>query len=155
MSQTHENAAAESDTSPVIAKGIDDEPLAGNQLNYGSFMGWGIAILCVVYTAFCSSCPKQRGHHCAFDGQAAGRKGGAMRGKTRARSWLRAKLRRRPDTPVAPVQKVISPTKFSLCPPAPTSLSGVPGGLQMACQVDGKSAPSAKDGAKEPWFSMH
>lgn len=52
MSQTHENAAAEAATGPIIAKGIDDEPQAGNQRNFGSVLGWGIAILCVLYTAF-------------------------------------------------------------------------------------------------------
>lgn len=52
MSQTHESAAAEADAGSIIAKGIDDEPLAGNQRSFESWMGWGIAILCVLYTAF-------------------------------------------------------------------------------------------------------
>ena len=52
MSQMHENSAAQADTGPVIAKGIDDEPLAGNQRSFGSWTGWGIAVLCVLYTAF-------------------------------------------------------------------------------------------------------
>ncbi|SFV35204.1 TRAP transporter, 4TM/12TM fusion protein [Devosia crocina] len=53
MSQ-HINSTALShdDTGPVIAKGVDDEPLASNQRALGGRINYLLAAICIAYTAF-------------------------------------------------------------------------------------------------------
>ncbi len=53
MSETDKHAAAAAaDTMPVIAKGVDEEPLASNQRQPAGFTNYVIAAVCIVYTAF-------------------------------------------------------------------------------------------------------
>jgi TRAP transporter 4TM/12TM fusion protein len=47
-----QNTAVAAGGTPVIAKGVDEEPLATNQRSHGGWLGPAVAVLCVVYTAF-------------------------------------------------------------------------------------------------------
>lgn len=52
MSDSAGNASAPAGAGPLIARGVDEEPLATNQRHFEGRLNWFVAAICIAYTAF-------------------------------------------------------------------------------------------------------
>jgi TRAP transporter 4TM/12TM fusion protein len=52
MAETEKGQHAQTDAGPMIAKGVDEEPLATNQRDLAGRLNWLVVALCIAYTGF-------------------------------------------------------------------------------------------------------